>query len=205
MIIRLENSRRVRPFEFYNDAIGTLFVPEEFDFPEDELGDRITETEFQSIIEDLNEHVYEIHHRESRILCYKFSYTAVGLIITVVGLILVFSSLVAVGIRNRQAGLIYLWTCIACGIVTCIVGLAIIAFPRKPQKWKEKALAWSENQNCIYGGKGLIFRVDDDQGPSPVVEKRPLPTKVYDIKTGQLSCSIPTFIPPKNVESISMP
>lgn len=203
-MVRLEDNRRVRPFQFYADALGTEFVPEEFDFPE-ELNNRITEQEYNSIVEDLNEKVYLEYHIESRILCGSFSYIGVGLMITALGLVLVFSSLIAVGIKNRSAGFIFLWTSITCGIITCITGLAVIAFPRKPTKWRERSLAWSEKQSSIYGERGMIFRMEEDDGPSPVIELRPIPSKVFGIKSGQLACSIPTFIPPKNLETVSLP
>lgn len=207
MLIYLENYRIEVDRPYCRDFFTNRFVHEEFSFP-NALQGRLSSEEFNDVVNDLNEIVLYTLHKERSIVCERFNRSCFGLVFTLIGVIIALTSLSTVGVNKSGIGFLVLWASVCFGMVLSIIGLAIIVFPDTPKKWKEKALLWASLENEKFGDRGIVFSVDIDNLeniPSIPIEIKKMPPKIYEFLSGQLICSIPSFIPPKVTEQESIP
>lgn len=209
-MIRLENYRRGVPNNIAYELFSNNFVPEEFEFP-DELKERITEKEFEYIIKELNDIVFYNDDRERRLIFKRINRNCFGLSIALTGIVFVLLSLISISIQSRTASIIILYGFISIGVLISIIGLAIVAIPVKPKKWKVNGEIWASKMNEKFGEKGVIFKIDSNEEnendliSSLMIEIKNMPSKIYQFETGPMVSSIPSFIPPKLSIQTSVP
>lgn len=211
-MIRLENYRREVQTGVLHELLYSNFVPDEYDFPEG-LKDRISESEFEFIKKKLNDIVLCPHDIETRLIFQKLNRNCLGLFMALTGIVIVLLSLISIGINHKKTSIILLYTFISIGFVVSVMGLVVIAIPKKHKKWKKNAMIWASKMNEIYGEKGLVFKIDIREEGNDVVqinnalviEIKDIPNQIYEFEAGQMVLTIPSFIPPKAMNQVSIP